>query len=211
MPSEHLSKIALFGGSFDPIHLGHIEIARAAQAACDLDRVVFLPCWQSPHKSEATIASAAQRLEMLELATRDLPWAEVSKWELERDRPSYSWMTAEHFAQAHPRAELFWILGTDQWRTLERWAEPEKLAELLTFVVFPRGEDPVANEFFRHFPIDVRHPASSTEIRHRLATGLDVSAMLAPEVADYIAAEKLYQEPTSQQSLPEPGRTPSAG
>ena len=205
MPSEELSRFALFGGSFDPIHLGHIEIARAAQAACDLDRVVFLPCWQSPHKSKGTIASPEQRLEMLELATHDLAWAEVSKWELERDTPSYSWMTAEHFAREHPRAELFWILGTDQWDALERWAEPAKLAQLLTFIVFPRGIDPEPKAEFAHHAIDVRHPASSTEIRRGLADGSDVSAMLSPQVADYISAEKLYQEPTSQQSLPELG------
>lgn len=205
MPSEAISKIALFGGSFDPVHLGHIEIARAAQVACDLDRVVFLPCWQSPHKSDAAIASPEQRVEMLELATHDLAWADISRWELESDRPSYSWMTTEHFAKQHPEAELFWILGTDQWDALERWAEPAKLAQLLTFIVFPRGNAPEPKAGFAHRTIDVRHPASSTEIRQGLADGSDVSTMLPPQVADYIAVEKLYQEPTSQESLPESG------
>lgn len=205
MPSQDISKIALFGGSFDPIHLGHIEIARAAQAACDLDRVVFVPCWQSPHKSKGTIASPEQRVKMLELATDDLAWVQISRWELERDTPSYSWMTAEHFAGEYPHAQLFWILGADQWDALDRWAEPAKLAQLLTFIVFPRGNAPEPKADFAHQSIDIRHPASSTEIRRGLADGRDVSVLLPPKVADYIAVEKLYLEPTIQESRPESG------
>lgn len=187
-------KIALFGGSFDPVHLGHVAIASAAKERCHLDRVVFLPCWQSPHKSErAPKASGNQRATMLELATRDLPWAEISRWELERTSPSYSWMTAEHYSGLFPEAELFWILGADQWRALDRWAEPKKLADLLTFIVFPRGDDPLLDGFAQHISIDVRHPASSTEIRRGLADGKELGSMLAPEVADYIKKEQPYQ------------------
>jgi len=188
-------KIALFGGSFDPVHFGHLAIAEAAQAACGLDRVFFLPCWQSPHKRDRQLAAAGQRIAMLELALRDLPWADVCRWEIERQQTSYSWRTAEHFAAEFPGAELFWILGADQWRALPGWAEPDRLAALLHFIVFPRGTEPQPQPAFRHVEINLRHPASSTEIRHRLTTGEPTTGLLDPQVADLIQSEQLYSSP----------------
>jgi len=185
-------KIGLFGGSFDPVHLGHLAIAEAAHTSCGLDRVIFIPCWQSPHKSRK-MADGEHRAAMLERALADAKWGEVSRWELERDSPSYSWMTAEHMAAEFPGSELHWILGTDQWEVLETWAKPERLAELLTFIVFPRGSEVADKDGFDHVEIDVRHPASSTEIRSRVADGRDTNDLLEPEVASYIDEHDLYR------------------
>lgn len=185
-------RIALFGGSFDPVHLGHVAIAEAAVEQAKLDRLIFLPCRQSPHKLDRAPTAPEHRQAMLELACADLGQVEVSAWELEQDEVSYSWMTASHFSGQHPDAQLFWVLGTDQWDAITRWAKPDTLAELLTFIVFPRGNEVASRHGFNHQTIDVKHPASSTEARARIARGEATDNLLAPEVADYIAEHGLY-------------------
>ena len=180
-------KTALFGGTFDPVHAGHLAIAAAAVEACQLDRVIFVPCYQSPHKQGKLATDGAHRLAMLELATAEFPWAEVSTYELDREKPSYSWQTAEHFS--NESEELHWILGADQWVALDRWSEPKTLARLLHFIVFPRDNLQLEpREGFRATFLDTRHPASATEIRDNHGTSKD----LMHEVVAYIAEQGLY-------------------
>lgn len=180
----------MFGGSFDPIHLGHTMLARRAVAEIGLDRLIFVPCRQSPHKTEATAASAAQRCEMIRLATAEFDWAELSTVELDRDTPSFSWQTAKRFAAQNPGAELFWILGSDQWNVIETWAKPEILARLLTFLVFPRGAEPETKPGFRQQLLDYRHPASSTASRSSRESARE---FLHPSVFEFVVENGLYQ------------------
>jgi len=186
--------IALFGGSFDPPHLGHLHLATAALGQAGLDEVRFLPCRESPLKGRGPIAAGAQRVEMLHLATAELPWAVVDPLELELDGPSYSVRTAATIAAREPHARLAWILGHDQWRALPRWREPERLAELVEFLVFARDGEPEAREGFRMRALHGTHPASSTAIRDALRHGRadEAAAMLPPAVAAYIARKALY-------------------
>lgn len=184
-------KLALFGGTFDPPHLGHLMIAQEAQEACDLDKVVFIPNYQSPLKPNRPVASEAQRLEMLRLATRELPWAEVSAWEIERGGKSYSWETAEHFAKLFPETQLFWLMGVDQWNDLDLWARPERLAELLTFIVFPRNDlCPSPKIKFNSVFLTKVFPGSSTQIRQSIKTH---ESMLPLNLREYVCKEGLYQ------------------
>ena len=187
-------KIALFGGTFDPVHRAHLAIAEQAVRRCDLNRVLFIPCPQSPHKQAEPGADPEERIAMLRLATADLAWAEVTPWEIERESetPAYSWITATHFSEEFPGAELFWILGSDQWNKIQSWSRPELLAELLTFIVFPRGEEPHVQEDFRSVRIDFSIPGSSTEARASLRKG-DLPRGLVPEpVLEYIREHHLY-------------------
>ncbi len=188
-----MSRIALFGGSFDPIHLGHTMLAERAVENANLDRLFFIPCRQSPHKTKAPGASDEQRGEMIRLATSGFAWAKLSTVELEREGASFSWQTAETFAKEHPGAELFWILGSDQWDVIEKWAKPEILASLLTFLVFPRGSEVRGKPGFRHQRLDFTHPASSTAIR---ASREAAREFLAPEVLAFVEGERLYRAPT---------------
>ena len=188
------SKIAIFGGSFDPVHLGHVDLAAESKSAIGLDKIIFLPCLKSPHKTNIPSASPDQRLEMLKIATQEHEWIDVSRWEIDRPSPSYSWLAAEHFMNEFPGSEMFWIIGNDQWQKIETWAEPERLSENLTFVVFPReGQTPESKNNFKNIFIDFRHEASSTSIREHLATDQLASSLLNPQVKEFINQNRLYQ------------------
>ncbi len=159
--------IAIFGGSFDPVHRGHLAMAATARERFALDGVIFVPCAVSPFKN-GTIASGPQRREMLEVALAEsaMDWAEVSDFELDRPAPSYSWETARHFSETRPGIEWHWILGTDQWDRIDRWAEPERLRSSLHFLVFSRSGVVVRERpGWRYSAVPFAHPASSTAIR----------------------------------------------
>ena len=183
-------RVCLFGGTFDPIHLGHTHIAEAAVEAMRLDLVVFLPCKQSPHKTGQHHAEEHHRLNMCQLATEKTPWARVDDHDL-TITPSYSWITAEAMHTRFPDARLFWLMGTDQWQALPHWNRPEHLASLVEFIVFARGDEPKPRKGFRMHPISGSHPASATAIRNSPSSPLH-SSWLAPAVADYLHRHQLY-------------------
>lgn len=187
-------RLALFGGSFDPPHRAHLAIAAVAVEQCGLERVIFIPCQVSPLKGRLPAAAGAHRLAMLRLAVAELAWAEVSDWELSRSGPSYSWQTAEHFAALHPHAALHWLMGADQWESLERWARPDFLREQLTFIVFARdGAQPQPRPGWHAHFLKGEWPGSSTEARALLAAGKSAVALLPPAVQEYAIRERLYR------------------
>ena len=188
--SQHM-KICLFGGTFDPIHLGHLHIAQAAVDALQLNKVIFLPCKQSPHKSEGAHASEQDRLEMCRLATSGIEWAEVDEHDLLSKAPCYSWRTAEAMAERFPKAQLFWLMGTDQWQALPQWHRPDHLASLVEFIVYTRGEAPEPRAGYQLHSISGNHPASATKIRANIQHALEAD-WLSPKVAQYIKQHDLY-------------------
>lgn len=167
-----MPRICLFGGSFDPIHAGHLHIAQAAQQACQLDEIVFLPAACSPFKMEHTpLLSEQQKLELLHLATKKLAWAQVSDVDLKLPRPSYSWRVVEHWLQLNPNCELFWLMGVDQWQELKRWARFDYLIDKLHFIVHHRDEAPAPRAGVRTTFLAGHHPASSSAIREAILAG----------------------------------------
>lgn len=185
------SRLAIFGGSFDPVHRGHLAMAVAAREALDLQGVVFVPCSVSPFKT-STVASGPQRQRMLEIAIGEsgMDWATVSDFELSRPAPSYSWETALHFSKNSPEVQWHWILGTDQWDEIERWAEPGKLRELLHFIVFSRKGAAVRDRpGWRFSGVEFEHPASSTAIRGNFAAHHN---WLTPGVSGYCDVRGIY-------------------
>lgn len=186
--------IGIFGGTFDPVHLGHIHLADTARVTLALDEVRFLPCRISPHKAGSEPTPAADRLEMLRIATRDLPWAVVDDFEALREGPSYSWQTAEAMRGKFPCDRLFWIMGTDQWDVLPLWKEPTRLAACVEFVVFSRGAKPEPRAGYRLHAIDASHPASATLIRAAISQGdAGPHPWLDPELDRWIRARGIYQ------------------
>jgi nicotinate-nucleotide adenylyltransferase len=186
-------KIAIFGGTFDPVHLGHIHLASLAQEALHLNEVRFLPCQISPHKAGKIPTDAADRVAMLRLATAEIPWAVVDDYELHQAGPSYSFETAEAMARRFPAARLFWIMGGDQWDALPRWKHPERLAQYVEFIVLARGDAPQPREGYRFHLVQGEHPASATTIREAISNGQSSPKWLNPAVADFIEKKGIYQ------------------
>lgn len=187
--------VALFGGTFDPIHRGHLFIADEARRQLALDEIIFVPCYQSPHKPGVVTAPAADRFKMIQLALTERPWASVSSLEISKPKPSYSWETATHFSnQLGDECDLHWLLGADQWEVIEKWTKAEDLAELVTFIILPRdgAPEPQSREGFRSSVLRGSFKASGTEIRKRLSAGHIRIDELPEAVADYVEKYGLY-------------------
>jgi len=191
-------KVGVFGGTFDPVHVGHLAIAHAALESVPLDRVLFVLARRSPLKDRGPVAGEADRLEMLELAVAGEPRFGVSRVELDREGPSYTVDTLERLAGAD---ELFLILGSDAIADFPRWKDPERIATLATLVV---AERPGAPERMGDAPI-VRFDAprldiSSHELRARAARGLSLRYLVPEPAWKHIEARGLYRAegPTSR-------------
>ncbi len=186
-------KTALFGGTFDPFHVGHYLIALAAHEIFSLNQVIFLPCAQSPLKSARPIASDQSRLGWLRSGLKGESWAKVSSWEVDRQGPSYSVEAARHWKSLEPKGELFWILGSDQWSTLPRWKNFKELGDLVKFLVFPRPEiaQPLARMKMKSIPL--RLDISATDIRGRLQRGLSVRGLVLPSVEQSLLRSGVYR------------------
>jgi nicotinate-nucleotide adenylyltransferase len=188
-------RIGIFGGSFDPVHLGHLLVAQAAREELQLDRIVFVPAAQSPFKPDRQLTSGKIRAAMLRAALAGRTWAEVDLQELERGGISYSVDTVGNFSARFKNAELFYLIGADHVGQLPKWRNSADLARLATFVVVPRpGEAPAVAPpgFTLHwltgFPLGV----SASEIRARVKAGLPVDLLTGPVVAEAIRNYGLY-------------------
>ncbi|MCX8090161.1 MAG: nicotinate (nicotinamide) nucleotide adenylyltransferase [Verrucomicrobiae bacterium] len=193
--SGTLRRIGLFGGSFDPVHLGHLLVARAALEELGLDRLFFIPAAQSPFKVGQAHAPGAVRARLLRLALAGWTRCEVDEQELRRGGVSYTIETVRDYARRFAGAELFYLIGADNVAALPSWREAGELARLTEFVVIPRpGETPGAfpapfrGRVLRGFPCAV----SSSEIRGRVRAGLPVEPLVPPAVAEAIRVEGLY-------------------
>ena len=172
----------MFGGSFDPFHLGHFLIARAAREKFKLHQVLFIPCAHSPLKRVRPTASDSARITMLRSGLRGQTWAKVWDGEIRAQGISYTEDTVHRLSREYPRKAWYWILGSDQWRLLPSWKNPEHLKRSLHFLVFPRPESPRSRRGFRMNEIPLRIDISATEIRHRLQMKLSVTGLVMPVV-----------------------------
>ena len=184
-------KICLIGGTFDPIHLGHTYIAEKCRRELNIDKIIFLPCKQSPHKLTKENAADHHRLRMCQLATANFPWALVDDYDLTAPPPSYSWRTAEYMQKKYPDAELYWLMGTDQWNAISKWNRADYLATLVKFIVVTRGEAPLETEGFHFIPIGGSHTASATSIRNTPTSNSSIG-WLHPKVLNYVKKNCIY-------------------
>lgn len=189
-------RIGVYGGTFDPIHLAHIEVARAARDAANLDLVLIVVSARPPHKKDHTAATPEQRLEMVNAAVRDEPSIESCRIEIDRAGPSYTVDTLDALRARYPDAEWFLVVGEDSLIDLPKWRSPERILDRARLLVVPRpGIDsppPAALEGrFDVLPFR-EHEISSTEIRRRLAAGESTDDLLPPRVRDVIDREGLY-------------------
>ena len=131
-------RLGVFGGTFDPPHLGHLVVAEGAREQLHLERVLFIPAGQPWMKAGQAISPASHRLEMTRLAIQGHPAFQVVDWEVVREGPSYTVETLEQLHRQEPSAELFCILGEDSLRELPRWRHPQRLVELCVLAVYRR-------------------------------------------------------------------------
>ena len=188
-------KIGIYGGSFDPVHLGHLLVAQAAIEELELDRLFFIPAAQSPFKPENKPAPDAVRLQLLRLALAGKNNYEIDEQEIRRGGISYTVDTLRDYAKKFSGAELFYLIGADNAPKLNEWREPAELARLAEFVSIPRpgGTTPVfpppfRGRLLRGFPFAV----SSSEIRARVKTGLPIEYLVPAAVAEAIRNGRLY-------------------
>jgi nicotinate-nucleotide adenylyltransferase len=168
-------------------------VARTAWERFFLNRVIFLPCAQSPLKSFQPLAPDSKRLDWLKTGLKGQGWAKVSSWEIDRSGISYSVETARHWKMKNPQAGLYWILGSDQWQQLPRWKNFSDLARLVHFLVFPRPEIPHKKPGVRMSVIPARFDISSTEIRMRLKKGLSIKGLVPTELDRQLRRSRFYQ------------------
>ena len=191
-------RLGIFGGTFDPPHLGHLLVAIDAFEALSLTRLVFVPTGRQPLKADVVTAPAAARLAMMHRLVSDDPRFGVDSVEIDRDGLSFTIDTLKAFAARDPEAERFFLLGADAWRSFPRWRSPDEIMRLATVVVLTRGGDPIgpasaglrAPRVLPTRRIDI----SSTEIRSRVRAGLSLRGFVPEAVREYIEENGLYHE-----------------
>ncbi len=190
-----MEHIGILGGSFDPIHIGHLITALSVFEKRKLTKLIFMPCFISPHKVGYNITDAFQRLEMVRLATEDFPQFEVSDFEISKHDISFTVDTLKHFKKDYSSIDL--IIGFDNLISFDNWKEPETITELANLVVLKR------NNFVSYYPLHnffekaifVDSPiieVSSTLIRDRIKKGLPFKYFVHNKVYQYIMDNKLY-------------------
>ncbi len=192
-------KIGLFGGTFDPVHVGHLIVAQDVVAALDLRSLVFVPTGVPPHKDPGDVTAGRIRLEMLRAAVEGDPRIAVTDLELRRGGASYTVETLREYRERNPDARVFFVMGADQFQELHSWREPEAVAELAELVIMAReGSSPWetgAPLRIRHRVVPVtRVDISSTEIRRRVREGKPIRYLVPQAVERIILREHLYGE-----------------
>ncbi|MGB9768448.1 MULTISPECIES: nicotinate-nucleotide adenylyltransferase [Dictyoglomus] len=195
-------KIGILGGTFDPIHYGHLWFAEYAREKFKLDKVFFIPNRVPPHR-EIPIATSKQRYEMVLLATLNNPYFEVLPIELEREGVSYMVDTIRDLSTYFSNAELYLLLGNDAFRDFLKWKDPYKIVEKVSIIIGSRGEEYYTNDlkdfiktfenkiFFLDFPY---YPISAKEIRDRVKKGLSIKYLVPENVEEYIIKNSVYCE-----------------
>jgi nicotinate-nucleotide adenylyltransferase len=188
-------RIGIFGGTFDPPHVGHLLVAADACAALRLDRLLLVPSAAPPHKRGKVRATAEQRLAMVRAAVAGDERFEVDDLELRRPGASYTVDTLRELAVRHPGAELFFIVGVDQLREFHSWREPEEVARLAHLAVMAREGESVPREGpFPVIPIPVtRVDLSATEVRRRVEAGQSIRYFVPDPVLEIIERDGLYK------------------
>lgn len=190
--------IAIFGGTFDPIHHGHIALARYVVAHGLAEKVWLMPSPLNPLKAGRSMLPESTRLRLARMAVESLPHVKVSDFELHLPRPTYTWRTMAHLRSEFPTRRFSLLIGSDNWLSFDRWARPEEILCHHRLLVYPRPGYPL-DESEERAGVTFLHdapqcPFSSTTLRAALKTGQDCTAMLPRAVYQAIREEGLYSD-----------------
>jgi nicotinate-nucleotide adenylyltransferase len=187
--------LGLFGGSFDPVHLGHLLVAQAAREKLSLDRIYFIPAAQSPFKLSSPPIPASERLRLLRLALAGEICTEIDTQELDRGGVSYTVDTLRHYASLFPDSALYYLIGADQAALLPQWREADELGRLAEFIVIPRpggGAPDLPYPFRGQSLTGFSMAVSSSQIRARIRYGQRIDHLVPAAVAESIRNNRLY-------------------
>lgn len=198
-----MNKLALFGGTFNPIHNGHIYLLNQVDKVMDFDRIIVMPSKIPPHKSHENLISEYHRLNMCKLSFENNEKVTVSDFEMTREEKSYTIFTLRHLKEQHPDSKIFLLMGSDMLLSFHEWFEHEKILKLCVIVAVSRSENdseklaPYAKKIVEAggrckivpvLPFEI----SSTEIRRKISQGEDVSCLLPKNTLQYILENNLY-------------------
>jgi len=206
MNSGAVNRIGILGGTFNPVHIGHLILAQSAVEAFDLAKVLFIPCAQPPHKEPAGLVTAEHRMAMLEAAIEGDLRFEVSDIEIKRGGTSYAIATVRQLLRIYPQSKLFFIIGSDTLPELHLWKDVNALLKLCTFVTFGRPgqnhrplqpddlhlDPPWPEQLLRNYQELRLVDVSSSDVRYRLAEGMSIRYLVPLSVEMYIAEHGLY-------------------
>src|ERR1700733_2264248 len=188
-------KLGIYGGSFDPVHLGHLLVTQAAVEELGLDRLFFIPAAQSPFKPETKPAPDSVRLQLLRLALAGKTNCAIDEQEIQRGGISYTIDTLRDYTKKFPAAKLFYLIGADNISKMNEWREANELAKLAEFIAIPRPggivagfPKPFRGRILKGFPVEI----SSSQIRARVKAGLPIENLVPPFVAEAIRNNRLY-------------------
>ncbi|MGC9503439.1 nicotinate (nicotinamide) nucleotide adenylyltransferase [Baaleninema sp.] len=208
LAGSHFGKLAVFGGTFDPVHCGHLALVEAARQQFDLEAVVWVPTYRPPHKGDRVVAPFWRRLEMVEIAIGPRSEFRVSAVEGERSGPSFAIDTLEALQQRYRAERWYWIVGSDAVQFLPRWVGIEILVRRCEWIVAPRAPDAgaeraeaVARQLqqrqlnWRWHPLDwTPLPISSSDVRRACRRGKTLEDSVPSSVADYLKKFRLYED-----------------
>lgn len=199
-----MAKIGLFGGTFDPVHNGHVAIAKEAKKRLALDEIILIPCGDPPHKVSKEISGKTHRMAMTEQVFLPLGGFSVSDYEITKETPCYSVDMLKHFKKLYPDDELFFIIGADSFHDIPTWWHYRELLSLCTIIVVSRpdtkksellsrfaGDEPPPRVFYLD---NVAYDVSSTQIRSMVYHGQNISALVPDAITQYIKKNKLYSK-----------------
>ncbi len=201
-----MKRIGIMGGTFDPVHNGHLLLGRQAYAEYNLDEIWYMPSHIPPHKKDRSITPSEDRIEMLRLALQDMPYCIVSEFEMKREGNTYTAHTLALLQEEYPEYQFYFIIGADSLFQIERWYHPEKVMALTTLMVsgrdYPEAERTIEEQIayleekygakilqLHNEEVDI----ASAEIRRRIEEGKDVSKDIPKVVEEYIASRALYR------------------
>ena len=198
-----MRKIGLMGGTFNPVHNAHLEIAKSAKKQYNLDEVIFMTSGNPPHKWDKDILDAKTRHKMVELAIAGIDCFYASDYEVKKTEYSYSAKTLEWLKEKNPYDKIYFMVGEDSLEYIDKWYHPEIILSLCTILVYPRTN----MENLKKTVYDIKeklggeiyiidapvYDISSTDIRARIRDNMDVSDMLNEKVLDYIIEKGLYK------------------
>lgn len=197
-----MRKIALYGGSFDPIHMGHLITAVNVVEHLNISKLIFIPSNITPLKSSSLSASNIDRFKMIKLSISDNSKFEVSDYEINKEDISYTYNTVKYFKSIYPNEELFFIVGTDRVKDLYKWYEIKSLSKIVTFLFVARDNEEIdnivnKNKFYKTISYRILKlpiiELSSTKIREKIKNQKNINYILTPDCVKYIKEMNLYE------------------